>query len=260
MSAPTNQPIDQLSPRDAANWAQPVERLTVSGTPDGADNLNVAGRHLAGPLKGFGQMWQKTYRIRLAGARATPAEVIQVWKANLPDLMPPESRFYPSLIGVKPGEVVLINATIPGLPGGLPISTGVLVLYADDEAFTVMTPQGHPLAGWNFFSAFEEDGVTVAQVLGMFRASDPIYEFGFRLMGGGKAEDQIWVHVLTALAARFDVSGEVSLEQQCLDPRLQWAYARNIWHNAGIRTVLNMPVRWVRGMRSRGQQTVSEIK
>ena len=172
--------------------------------------------------------------------------MVKVWKAGLPDLMPPESRFYPSLSGVKPGEVVLINVTIPGLPGGLPISTGVLVLYADDEAFTVMTPQGHPLAGWNFFSAFDDDGTTVAQVQAKFRASDPIYEFGFRFMGGGKAEDGIWVHVLTSLAARFGVGGEVSIRQECLDPKLQWAYARNIWHNAGIRTVLDTPMRWLR--------------
>ncbi len=245
MPEPTNQPAPQPS-RDAANWAQPVDRLAVAGTPEGAVNLNVAGRQLAGPLKGFGQMWQKTYKIRFAGAAVAPADVVKVWKASLPDLMPPESRFYPSLSGVKPGEVVLINATIPGLPGGLPISTGVLVLYADDEAFTVMTPQGHPLAGWNFFSAFDDEGTTVAQVQGMFRASDPIYEFGFRFMGGGKAEDGIWVHVLESLAARFGVSGEVSIRQECLDPKLQWGYAKNIWHNAGIRTLINLPVRWVK--------------
>ena len=251
MSEPTNPPPSQPPPRDAANWAGPVDRLTVSGTPEGAVNLNVAGRHLAGPLKGFGQMWQKTYKVRLSGAGVGPGEVVAVWKANLPDLMPPESRFYPSLSGVKPGEVVLINATVPGLPGGLPISTGVLVLYADDEAFTVMTPQGHPLAGWNFFSAFDDDGATVAQVQGMFRASDPIYEFGFRFMGGGKAEDDIWVHVLKSLAARFGISEEVSVQQQCLDPKLQWGYAGNIWHNAAIRTFISMPLRWARNLGKR---------
>ena len=46
------------------------------------------------------------------------------------------------------------------MPGGLKLSTGVLVLYADDESFTLMTPQGHMFAGWITFSAFDDGGVT----------------------------------------------------------------------------------------------------
>ena len=37
------------------------------------------------------------------------------------------------------------------------LSTGVMVLYADDESFTLMTPQGHMFAGWITFSATERD-------------------------------------------------------------------------------------------------------
>ena len=89
-----------------------------------------------------------------------------------------------SITDVAPGEVVLINATLPGLPGGVPVSTGVRIIYADDVSFTVMTPAGHPEAGFNTFSAFEEEGETVAQVQSLGRANDPIYEMGYRLMGG----------------------------------------------------------------------------
>ena len=42
------------------------------------------------------------------------------------------------------------------MPGGLKLSTGVLVLYADEESFTLMTPQGHMFAGWITFSAFDD--------------------------------------------------------------------------------------------------------
>ena len=35
------------------------------------------------------------------------------------------------------------------------LSTGVMVLYADDESFTLMTPQGHMFAGWITFSRHE---------------------------------------------------------------------------------------------------------
>ena len=41
------------------------------------------------------------------------------------------------------------------LPGRMKLSTGVMVLYADDESFTLMTPQGHMFAGWITFSATE---------------------------------------------------------------------------------------------------------
>ncbi|MCB0207462.1 MAG: hypothetical protein KDH89_21785, partial [Anaerolineae bacterium] len=79
---------------------KPVDKLTVSDAPIGAMNLNVDGRGLTGPLQGFGQLWQKTYRIRLEGAEVSPQDVVAYWKANLPSLMPDDSRFYPSLTGV----------------------------------------------------------------------------------------------------------------------------------------------------------------
>lgn len=244
MSEPTTQPT-YPPPRDAAYWAKPVSELKVGAVSPDAVNLNVEGRQTVGPLLGFGQLWQKTYRIRLDGS-VTPEQVVSAWKQNLPNLMPADSRFYPSLTGVAPGEVVLINATLPGLPGGVPVSTGVRIIYADDVSFTVMTPAGHPEAGFNTFSAFEEDGATVAQIQSLGRANDPIYEIGYRLMGGAKQQEAIWHHVLAALAARFGITGQVMMQKVVVDPRLQWRYAGNVWHNALIRTVLNTPARWLR--------------
>ncbi|HSN78024.1 MAG TPA: hypothetical protein VL334_23360, partial [Anaerolineae bacterium] len=172
----------EQSARNAANWARPVDKLAVEGERPGALNLNVAGKGLTGPLQGFGAMWQKTYRAPLTGVAVTPQEVMAYWKAHLPELMPGDSRFYPSMTGVKPGEVVLINATLPAMFGApaMPVSTGVLILYADDESFSVMTPDGHPESGFNTCSVLDEDGVTVCQIQSLARANDPIYEFGFR--------------------------------------------------------------------------------
>jgi hypothetical protein len=237
---------DKHEPRDAAYWAAPVDRLKVSGMPTDAVNLNVEGRHVAGPLQGFGQLWQKTYRVRLSGAEATPEEVVRLWKEKLPDFMPADSRFYPSITGVKPGEVVLINATLPGIPGGMPVSTGVMILYADEQAFTVMTPEGHPESGFNTFSAEDEEGVTIAQIQSLGRAADPIYEFGFRFMGGSAQQERIWHTVLTNLAGHFGVAGQVQVSKTCVDNQLQWSRAKNVWHNAIIRTMLNLPVRMAR--------------
>ena len=70
-----------------------------------------------------------------------------------------------------------------------------MVMYADDESFTLMTPQGHPLAGWITFSAATDDGVTVAQAQVLMRAQDPLSELGLSL-GGHSLEDQFWQQTL----------------------------------------------------------------
>lgn len=230
-------------PRDAAYWAQPVEKLEVSDVPTGATNLNVHGRREVGALQGFGRMWQKTYRVTLAGL--APEEVVRVWKESFPELQPPQSRFYPSLAGVSPGEMLLISASV----GGMPVYTGVRVIYADDTSFTVMTPEGHPESGWNTFSAYEDDGVTIAQIQSLCRANDPVYELGFRIIGSTEQE-RIWTHVLKSLAARFGVNEPVELERVCVDPKVQWSQAKNLWQNAGARSALHAVSAPARRLRS----------
>lgn len=242
MDNSSDQPPTQ--PRDALYWAERVDTLKVGSVPVGALNLNVDGRRVVGPVQGFGQLWQKTYRVRLAGADVTPQEVIRVWKERFPQFHPPQNRFFPSVAGVAPGEVVLINAAMPGMQ----VSTGVMVLYADDESFTLITPEGHPESGWITFSAYGDGDDTVAQVQSIARANDPVYEIGFRL-GFSREQENIWRYVLTALAAHWTVRAEVTIQKTCVDPRCQWNQARNLWHNAAIRSAVYTvaaPVRWIR--------------
>ena len=51
-------------PRDAASWAKYAETLKVADVVEGATNINVEGRRAVGPLQGFDQLWQKTYRSK----------------------------------------------------------------------------------------------------------------------------------------------------------------------------------------------------
>ena len=248
LKALNDKPDTDQQPRDAAYWAQEFSRLQIERTPTGALNLNVQGRLPVSPLQGFGQMWEKTYRVRLAGSEVKPSEVIKLWKENFTQFWPEGNRFFAPLSGITPGEVGLIAMRIPGnLPIGLPLSTGVLVLYADDVSFTFMTPPGHVFAGWITFSAYEEESCTIAQIQVLMRTCDLAYEIGFRL-GASKSEDVLWQRTLTSLVARFGVHSEpVSLDKRCLDPKVQWAYFWNIWQNATIRTTLYrmfMPI-WV---------------
>jgi hypothetical protein len=212
------------------------ETLHVDAPPPEAQNINVEGRKTQSPREGFGQLWRKTYRLPLTGADVTPEQVVATWKEHFSDVQPPENRVYPPLFGMKEGEVVLIEAQTPGAP---PISTGVLVMEADADSFKLATPQGHPEAGWVEFCAERgDDGVVVAQVQSVARASDPLYEVAFRFRGS-KEQERIWHHVLRSLAGYFGISGEVEFRREMLDPDLQWSKALNIRHNALLGTLLH---------------------
>ena len=246
MSTSPDQQEERKS-RDEEYWAQPVSELKAGHSPEGALNVNLEGRQVVGPLQGFGRLWQKTYAVRLSGASASPKEVIKTWKEEFPQFWPKGNQFYAPLTGIAPGEVAVINMSPAA---GMKLSTGVMVIYADDESFTFMTPQGHVFSGWITFSAEESDGTTLAQTQLLVRANDPLYEIGFRL-GGSKAEDKFWEQTLESLARRFGVEAHVQLTASCVDPLLQWSQARNIWHNAAIRTGIYIgmtPLRWARGL------------
>ncbi|MFN2490919.1 MAG: hypothetical protein ABR529_14535 [Actinomycetota bacterium] len=190
-------------------------------------------------------MWQKTYSVELRGD-VTPGQVIETWKQNFPDFWPQHNRFFGPLTGIAPGEVALLNLT---MPGRLKLSTGVLVLYTDEESFTLMTPEGHMFAGWITFSAFERSGGTVAQAQVLMRASDPLYEAGLTF-GGHRKEDRFWEHTLGALAAHLGVSAMVETRTLCVDKKRQWGRLANIRHNAAIRSglyALAAPARGVAG-------------
>ena len=86
-----------------------------------------------------------------------------------------------------------------------------------------------------------------------WRANGSIYEIGFRIVGS-TAQERIWTHVLRSLAAHSRVNELMSLENVCIDPKLQWSEVKNVWRNAGARSMLYTmagPMRWVRAMRRR---------
>ena len=225
---------EHAAARDATSWAKSVSQLRVSEVPEGALNLNVEGRRLASPIQGFGKMWQKTYQVRLPAERVSAPEVIAAWKQRFPDFWPEGNRFYGPLTGIEPGDVALLNMA---MPGKMKLSTGVMVLYADEESFTLMTPEGHMFAGWITFSATAVGDETVAQAQVLMRASDPIFELGLTLGGHGQ-EDRFWQRTLTRLAEHYGHEAEVDTLVVCVDKRRQWSKWHNVWHSSAIRSTL----------------------
>ena len=127
------------------------------GSIVGAVSINVNGRQVISPLQGFGQLWQKTYTISLAGAQVTPQQVVQTWKEKFGSFWPKGNKIYTAGSKVAVNQVAVLNLAGPGgiqAPGGRSlVSTGILVIYEDDESFSFITPDGHIFAGMNTFSA-----------------------------------------------------------------------------------------------------------
>ena len=220
------------APRDAASWARKVDRLEVDPR-EGVRGTNVAGRRLTGPVQGFGKMWQKTYRMD--AGQVPPEQAIATWREHFPEFWPKGNRFAGALTGINPGDVALLDLAIGG---GVKLSTGVFVLYADAESFTLMTPQGHMFAGWITFSAERESDSTMVQAQVLMRANDPLYEMAMTC-GGHRKEDKFWAATLTALGQRLGVQEPtVEASTTCVDSRRQWRHARNVWHNSMVRSMV----------------------
>jgi hypothetical protein len=210
--------------RDHENWAPNIERLKADG------GVNVGGRRLNGPQQGFGPLWQKTYKIAIPGIE--PATVISEWKANYGKFWPSHSRFNAPVAGIMPGEVGNIQSMQV-------MSTGVMVLYADETSFAFMTPEGHPFAGWITFSSFDEDEQTFGQVQLLIRPSDPLWDVMF-LFGFGKGEDMMWQHTLRALAAHFGVDAKPHTDLVKVDKKRLWNNAGNVRKNAAIGSAVHI--------------------
>jgi len=112
-------------------------------------------------------------------------------------------------------------------PAGSPVklSTGVMVIYADDESFTFMTPEGHTLSAWITFSAYRDGELTVLQAQALERTSDPFDELAY-MLGGNRMNDRFWRETLSNVAkAMGNADPRIDTQIVCIDKRRQWQHA-----------------------------------
>jgi len=238
------------APRDEGSWAQPVERLTTTATTTSQDT--VTGKRVSGPVQGFGQLWQKTFSVRVPAEQHSPDAVVVHWKAGFPTFWPKGATFYAPLAGITPGEVALFD--VPPVPGSpIKMSTGILVIYADHESFTFMTSEGHALSAWITFSAYADGDATVVQVQALERTADPLIELSY-IFGANRANDRFWERTLENLARSLGVAEPVVESiRVCVDRRRQWKYAGNVRHSAAVHMTagtVTAPARWARRRRA----------
>ncbi|GAB4264361.1 MAG: hypothetical protein Kow0092_15970 [Deferrisomatales bacterium] len=225
-----------LSPvlRSVGEWAGHLGRVRLSRAPAPFPARLVRGLAVEGPAGGFGQLWDKTYEVRLPGVSASPREAVAFVKEHLGELWPDGAELYAPPPGIAPGAAGVIRLT---LPGGVPLVTGIRVLHAGQEAFTFATLRGHMEAGWITFGARRDGETTVVCVESLARTGDPLFELGFLLFGHAEQE-RFWVETLTRLAGRLGAVGEVGVVKSCADPSRRWAGVANLPANAAARTAL----------------------
>jgi anti-anti-sigma factor len=226
--------------------------------PPGFLNLNVNGRHLMGPLQGFGQLWQKTYSMTIDAGDLSPTELVTYWKRNFGQFWPQGNRIFIPGDQISLGKTGLLTLS---MGPGLKLVTGMMVMYEDENSFAFLTPQGHMYAGWISFSAFLHENQITAQIRALIRASDPVYELGFRLGFGHRKEHHFWRLTLENLAAHFGLKGIVQQKNLLIDPGMQWKSMKNLWYNAAIRTTFHRfltPLRWLAGRRPKLHESNSQ--
>jgi anti-anti-sigma factor len=220
-------------------WARSLDRLTLAAMPPSAMNINVEGRRLAGPVQGFGRLWEKRYRLHLAQTDLAPREIIAIWRAEFPDFWPEGNFLFPSANApIAPGTTALLNLS---MPGGLVLATGLMIIHADDTSFSFITAEGHILSGWITFSSAKLGDSTYIEVHPLFRSADPLMEMGFRL-GAALQEDRFWHESLTRFALRLGTHGDVAQRDVLHDDRVQWKRMANLRFSAAWRSAVYMPV------------------
>jgi NADH:ubiquinone reductase (H+-translocating) len=224
--------VGGYSPRKPPHVLEDADHSSAVGWLDPRSQ----GPRLVGPFEGFGSLWHKVYRVRLAGNLAAPTEVARLLKARLPAFWPPGNRLTFPPEGGVPGAVARI---VLRLAGGVPLRTGAQVIHADDLSFTLATLAGHVEAGWIHFGAGSEGDFTVIQVQSLGRGSDPLYEVGLRLFGHSDQE-RFWRDTLKRMASHLGSPARAETEKWCIDTGLRWKAAVNLRHNAALRAPLEL--------------------
>ncbi len=216
----------ETNPREGA-WAKKTDRLAVTDEVK-PHAYNVEGRRVAGPQQGFGRLWDRTFTVALGSV--SPEAVVKDWRAHFGDFWPKGGTFYGSITSIEAGDVAPLTAA--------GVTTGVLVIYADDTSFSFMTPEGHFLSALNTFSAERRDGGTVAEIRMLVRTADPSWEVLWPVVR--RMEGRFWKGTLTNVAAANGVHGiPVDETTVCVDRGRLWKNWKNVFRNGALATLFH---------------------
>ena len=156
---------DPRAPRDQESWARPVDRLTTTATDHRPGHRDRPAR--LGPRPGLRPDVAEDVRRPGPGGRALARRPSSpTGRTRFPTFWPKGSTFYAPLAGITPGRGRPARGPARPRLARSRCPPACMVIYADRESFTFMTPEGHALPAWITFSAYRDGDETVAQVAG----------------------------------------------------------------------------------------------
>ena len=136
-------------------------------------DLVLGGGDLPQPVQHVGQVAaQRRLAMAVAIAAAERKRIFQLLPGRFE--LVTEAERQGQVVAGRNLDIQTIGL-VRAVPGGMTLSTGVRVIYADEESFSFMTPAGHMFAGIITFSAYDDAGDTVIQIQALIRASDPLF-------------------------------------------------------------------------------------
>ena len=128
-----------------------------------------------------------------------------------------------------------ISTRCPGSP--VKFSTGVMVLYADDESFTFMNPEGHALSAWITFSAYRDGDVTIAQAQALERTVRPVRRAGIHARRATGMNSRFWLQTLATWPATSVSRPRPSRPRSCASTSAaSGGTPRNVRNSATLRS------------------------
>lgn len=149
------------------------------------------------PGDAVGPLTHRRYRIRIARAKLSPAQLIDVFRRDPNRLSPTSFAFFdppPGDEGMLVGDAFTVR-----LPG--PWDGPVSVTRVAPTSVRLETRDGHLEAGWIEFSAYQVDRHTVFAIESLARSGDHAIDTLYhRLKIAKLTQTHMWVKVLEAAA------------------------------------------------------------
>lgn len=172
-------------------WVQ-----TESESPGPAPSVDMSDRPgLQRPGDGVGPLIHRRYRVHIAQATLTPAELMTELRQDPNAFSPTSFATFdppPQSPGMRVGDEFAVR-----LPG--PWDGPVVVAEAGEQCVRLETRDGHMEAGWIRFTTLDDDDQVVFEIESLARSGDPAFDLLYHPGRVAKlVQTEMWIRVLEA--------------------------------------------------------------
>jgi NADH dehydrogenase len=161
------------------------------------------------PDEGFGAMTRRRIWADIVGSGLTPNQLFEHFRAAFPDLMP----WTADVRTGKGGQPTLSEGTIIRFPVPLREDARVRVVEVTPVSLTLVTLEGHPLAGGVRFLSEQRGGLNRFEVQVYERASGVVDWITMKAVGH-RVQGAIWSRLVEAVVERSGGEAPAGVEEE----------------------------------------------